>query len=496
MDAERLKQKNLSLKSQIFCFEETLKMYLRNEESTGKNLSVLYEIASHLHTILHILRQLDEYDIWERNQKQPITCDDRDIFFIFRIMSEIVQATVENLSRLIGVYFSEHTEKTELSVTLENINDYPDTISHFMDDIYTAMCPLFEKAALETCCEVFPKNDSAQTIFTYNPVGNKKITFKHGNLASSDEEYDIVVCSAAKNSYIPSKRTLIAALIQEKGIILKNLAKRPALDLRTMNCWLSEEIPDSNFHRIACVELMSYKDFFKAETDEVMLRSAFITFRYMLEQANNWGIPVKRVALPLLGTGRQKINNQYIAAPLFKQCVTALETIDELEEIVFYELDGDKLHSFADNVKRMIENRFPKEPTVFISYSSKQSEIAHDICHAIQQKGIACWIAPECIPPGSDYLEEIPVAINATKILVLLLTPDAVRSQWVKREVSSAIGSGNTIIPYQTEDFELDRKFLFMMDGIQIYPAWKNRSISNYHPLIQKVQNYLDILNS
>ena len=263
-----------------------------------------------------------------------------------------------------------------------------------------------------------------------------------------------------------------------------------------MNCWLSKEIPESNFHRIACVELMSYKNLFLNEQmNEKMICSTFITFRYMLEQASNWGISVKRVALPLLGTGRMRIDCQFIAAPLFKQCLNALETIYELEEIVFYEVNEDKLNMFVNTIKHMTKEGQTESPCVFISYSSKQIEMAHSICNALTKRNIGCWIAPECIPAGSDYLEEIPLAIKSTRILLLILTTDAMESKWVKKEVSSAIGAGNMVIPYQIADFELDTRFKFIMDGIQIIPAWKYSNDSEYRQLVEEVNSCMNEIN-
>jgi hypothetical protein len=44
---------------------------------------------------------------------------------------------------------------------------------------------------------------------------------------------------------------------------------------------------------------------------------------------------------------------------------------------------------------------------VFISHSTKDKEIAAEICAALEADGISCWIAPRDIKPG----EEWPVAI-------------------------------------------------------------------------------------
>jgi hypothetical protein len=44
---------------------------------------------------------------------------------------------------------------------------------------------------------------------------------------------------------------------------------------------------------------------------------------------------------------------------------------------------------------------------VFISHSSVNKKAADAICHALEQNGVKCWIAPRDIPPGANYGGEI-----------------------------------------------------------------------------------------
>ena len=53
-----------------------------------------------------------------------------------------------------------------------------------------------------------------------------------------------------------------------------------------------------------------------------------------------------------------------------------------------------------------------------------------------------------------------------------MLTPEAMGSQWVRREASSAIGAGKEMIPAQLQNFPLNTEFSFMLDGVQILPVW------------------------
>ena len=70
---------------------------------------------------------------------------------------------------------------------------------------------------------------------------------------------------------------------------------------------------------------------------------------------------------------------------------------------------------------------------VMISYSSKDSAISHKIKKYIESKGIKCWMAPESIPPGSNYGAEIPYGIENSDSFLLILSENAQNSLWVAK---------------------------------------------------------------
>lgn len=104
--------------------------------------------------------------------------------------------------------------------------------------------------------------------------------------------------------------------------------------------------------------------------------------------------------------------------------------------------------------------------------SSKQMERAHALRDTLVGEGFSVWIAPEGIPAGSNYLNEIPCAISNAGVVVLMLTEEAMASPWVQREASSAIGAGKEMIPAQLKSLTLNTKFGFLLDGIQILPVY------------------------
>ena len=93
-----------------------------------------------------------------------------------------------------------------------------------------------------------------------------------------------------------------------------------------------------------------------------------------------------------------------------------------------------------------------KEFDVFISYSSRNSEIADKICKLLEDKNIECWIAPRDIPMGRKYASIISSAIKSCKIMVLVFSEYAAASPWVESEVAKAFDNKKIIIPFKIED--------------------------------------------
>jgi AAA+ ATPase superfamily predicted ATPase len=91
---------------------------------------------------------------------------------------------------------------------------------------------------------------------------------------------------------------------------------------------------------------------------------------------------------------------------------------------------------------------------VFISYSSKNKNVADDVCATIENRKIRCWIAPRDVPPGLPYAAALVSAINDSKVFVLVLSEGSNSSGAVMREVEEAVGSGIPIIPLRIEDIE------------------------------------------
>lgn len=87
--------------------------------------------------------------------------------------------------------------------------------------------------------------------------------------------------------------------------------------------------------------------------------------------------------------------------------------------------------------------------TVFISHSSLDQDIAHEICSILESQGLSCWIAPRDIPYGADlWAQEIGEAILASDVMLILLTEHSnARPQHIIREINMAMNHNIKLIP-------------------------------------------------
>ena len=112
---------------------------------------------------------------------------------------------------------------------------------------------------------------------------------------------------------------------------------------------------------------------------------------------------------------------------------------------------------------------------VFISYSSKNTTIAQEICNELEKNDIKCWIAPRDIPVGAKYSSVITRAIKESIVVVLIFSEQSAKSSWVESEINIAFTNEKPIIPYKIDTSLLEKydEFYLMLNNrhwIEAYP--------------------------
>ena len=89
---------------------------------------------------------------------------------------------------------------------------------------------------------------------------------------------------------------------------------------------------------------------------------------------------------------------------------------------------------------------------VFISYSRRNIHFAERLARDLSDAGLEVWIDFRQIQGGEFWREEIYKGIERSEMVVACLSPDAIASKWVRREILAARQGDRVIIPVMVVD--------------------------------------------
>lgn len=119
------------------------------------------------------------------------------------------------------------------------------------------------------------------------------------------------------------------------------------------------------------------------------------------------------------------------------------------------------------------------EKYIFISYSTKNTNIAFAVKDFLEDRGYSVWIAPNDIPNGQRYANIIEKSISNCSVAILIMTKDICLSQWVNKEIERAISHGKTVLGLKFSEFELNDEFKFLLSNTQMTGLIKSIDIND-----------------
>jgi|GEM_PF-2886294 len=127
-----------------------------------------------------------------------------------------------------------------------------------------------------------------------------------------------------------------------------------------------------------------------------------------------------------------------------------------------------------------------RKPTVFISYSHQDNEIAETVVADLNLAGHACWIDTTKIKGGDEWILTIAEGIINSYVFVPLVTLKALQSKWVQDEILWARQKNKLIIPLILEDVLSEHLFfpLVSYQGVTVFD-------SDYETSVAKLISYL-----
>ena len=107
-------------------------------------------------------------------------------------------------------------------------------------------------------------------------------------------------------------------------------------------------------------------------------------------------------------------------------------------------------HSWANDLTRIVGDVVARRKTkirhkrhrfrsCFISYSHDDEEFVRMLYSRLRSEGLRLWYAAEHMKPGKKIHEEIEGNIRLYDILLLVLSPSSMKSEWVATEIRTAI---------------------------------------------------------
>jgi len=92
---------------------------------------------------------------------------------------------------------------------------------------------------------------------------------------------------------------------------------------------------------------------------------------------------------------------------------------------------------------------------VFISYSRQDNTFAHRLVQDLRSTDQTVWMDVSTLRAGQDWADEIDRAVRAYDALILVVSPDSMKSEWVSKETILAMNLKKPIVPVMCRQTDL-----------------------------------------
>ena len=103
----------------------------------------------------------------------------------------------------------------------------------------------------------------------------------------------------------------------------------------------------------------------------------------------------------------------------------------------------------------------------FLSYASRDAEVAARACALLEAEGISIWMAPRDVPAGANYADAIVRAINGCRTLLVILSAHSVSSAHVGKEIERASSKRRPIVAIRLDNTELNPALEYFLSESQ-----------------------------
>jgi hypothetical protein len=121
---------------------------------------------------------------------------------------------------------------------------------------------------------------------------------------------------------------------------------------------------------------------------------------------------------------------------------------------------------------------------IFISYSRRDQEFVTRLASDLDQQVAGVWFDQSDIQVGQQWHDEIMDGIRACKAFVLVLSPDAAESHYVREELNKALELGKPIIPILYRPAKWTDEFETLVKEVQTLDLRSGSYAENFQKLV------------
>ena len=125
---------------------------------------------------------------------------------------------------------------------------------------------------------------------------------------------------------------------------------------------------------------------------------------------------------------------------------------------------------------------------IFISYSRADSVAVDRLAARLLAAGFESWLDREAIRGGQQWRQQIVKAINSCEVFLLALSPPAVASVNVRKELDIADSKHKFILPVVLQTMTIPEEMEYQLSGVQLVDLASNFE-TGFKRLVQDLKN-------
>lgn len=93
-----------------------------------------------------------------------------------------------------------------------------------------------------------------------------------------------------------------------------------------------------------------------------------------------------------------------------------------------------------------------KKYDIFISHAGQEREWVRNLVEALSKQGLKVWYDETEVKPGDSFINQVEKGLRHSSNVVIIITPEATRSNWMALELGAALALHKPLIPVVSED--------------------------------------------